>query len=105
MAKMMSGGDQGGERKRTTDEVSKSIRRRQNWGLTELQNKSKGRPAYCLGGVRHKGSANLIQAFVWNVGTCRSDDKGETRSGGPTRVRVPMRGTGADQLVVVLKSL
>ena len=41
MAKIMSGEDQGGERKRTTDEVSKSIRRRQNWGLTELQNKSK----------------------------------------------------------------
>ena len=37
----LSGEDQGGERKRTTDEVSKSIRRRQNWGLTELQNKSK----------------------------------------------------------------
>ena len=37
----MSGKVQGGERKRTTDEVSKSIRRRQNWGLTELQNKSK----------------------------------------------------------------
>jgi hypothetical protein len=34
-------------------------------------------PVYCLGGVRHKGSANLIQALVGNVGTCRSDDKGE----------------------------
>jgi len=53
-------------------------------------------PAYCLGGVRHKGSANLIQALVWNVGTCRSDDKGETQSGGPMRERVPMRDTGAE---------
>jgi len=34
-------------------------------------------PVYCLDGIRHKGSANLIQALVWNVGTCRSDDKGE----------------------------
>jgi hypothetical protein len=62
-------------------------------------------PVYCVGGVRHKGGVNLIQALVWNAGTCRSDDKGEARSGGPTRVRVPRRGTGADQPVVVLKSL
>ena len=54
---------------------------------------------------RHKGGVNLSQALVWNVGTCRSDGKGETQSGGPMRVRVPMRDTGADQLVVVLKSL
>jgi hypothetical protein len=38
-----------------------------------------GKPIYCLGGVRHKGGANLIQALVWNVGTCRSDVKGETQ--------------------------
>ena len=40
-------------------------------------------PAFCLGGVRHKGSANLNQALVWNVGTCRPDDKGETQVRGP----------------------
>ena len=32
IAKTMSGEVQGDERKRTTDEVSKTIRRRQNWG-------------------------------------------------------------------------
>ena len=37
----VSGEVQGGERKRTTGEVSKRIRRRQNWGLTELQDRSK----------------------------------------------------------------
>ena len=46
-------------------------------GLTNLQDKLKGDHAYCLGGIRHKGSANLIQALVGNVGTCRPDDKGE----------------------------
>jgi len=56
------------------------------------------------GPVRHRSGVNLM-ALAWNVGTCRSDDKGETQIGGPTRVRVPMRSTGADQLVVVLKSL
>jgi hypothetical protein len=40
-------------------------------------------PAYYLDGVRHKGGANLNQALVWNVGTCRSDDKGETQVRGP----------------------
>jgi hypothetical protein len=29
--------------------------------------------------LRHKGSANLNQAHVWNVGTCRPDGKGETQ--------------------------
>ena len=55
--------------------------------------------------IRHKGSANLIQALVWNVGTCRPDDKGEIQVEETTRMRVPMRGTGADQLAVVLKFL
>lgn len=26
---------------------------------------------------------NLIEAFVWNVGSCRPDVKGETQDGGP----------------------
>ena len=73
----MSGEDQGDERKRTIDEVSK----------TEMTSKRvagrtpggvQGRPAYCLNGVRHKDGVTLIQALVGNVGTCRSDDKGET---------------------------
>jgi len=28
---------------------------------------------------------NLIEAFVWNVGSCRPDVKGETQGGGPTK--------------------
>jgi hypothetical protein len=76
-AKTVSGEVQGDERKRTTDEVSKTKRRCQNWRLTLLQDKSRGKPVYCLDGVRHKGGVNLNQALVWNVGTCGSDDKGE----------------------------
>ena len=38
-----------------------------------------GIPAYCLGGFRHKGGVNLIQALLRNVGTCRPDVKGETQ--------------------------
>jgi len=58
-----------------------------------------------LGGIRHKGSANLIQALVGNVGTCRPDDKGEIQVEETTRMRVPMRGTGAEQSVVGKKVL
>jgi hypothetical protein len=28
------------------------------------------KPVYCPGGVRHKGGMTLIQAFVWNMGSC-----------------------------------
>jgi len=34
-------------------------------------------PAYRLNGIRYGGGVNLIQAFMYNVGTCRSDGKGE----------------------------
>lgn len=40
------------------------------------------KPVYRLGGVRHKGGVSSIQALVWNVGTCRSDDKGRIRVDG-----------------------
>ena len=58
-----------------------------------------------MSGIRHKGSANLIQALVGNVGTCRSDDKGEIQVEETIRMRVPMRGTGAEQPVVGRKVL
>ena len=77
----MSGKVQRDERKRTTDEVSKTIRRRQNWGPFTLPGKVQRRPAYCLDGARHAGGVNLNRALVWNVGTCRPDVKGETQAG------------------------
>jgi len=39
--KIVAGEDQGAERKRTTDEVSKAIRRCQNWWLSECQDESR----------------------------------------------------------------
>ena len=32
---------------------------------------------YWLGGIRHGGGVNLVLALLRNVGTCRSDAKGE----------------------------
>ena len=46
---------------------------------------------------------NLNQALVWNVGTCRSDDKGETQLEETARVSVPKRDTGTEQSVVARK--
>jgi hypothetical protein len=34
------------------------------------QDKHRGKPAYCLCGVRHKGGTTLNQALVRNEGTC-----------------------------------
>lgn len=53
-----------------------------------------------LYGVRCRGGMILIQAVLWNTGTCRFDDKGETQVAKITRVRVPIQSTGAEQLVV-----
>ncbi len=37
-----------------------------------------GKPAYCLGGLRHQGGVNLNRALVGNGGACRPDFKDET---------------------------
>ena len=99
----MSGEDQGDERKRTIDEVSKQEMTSKR-AASRTPGLVQGKPVYCLSGVRHKDGVTLIQALMWNVGTCRSDDKGETQVEEPTRVRVPMRSTGTEQSVVARKS-
>jgi hypothetical protein len=63
-----------------------------------------GKPFYCPDGGWQKGGASLVQAYMWNVGTWRSDVKGETQEEEPARVRVPMRGAGADQPAAAMKS-
>ena len=45
----------------------------------------------------------LFWALSGNVGTGRADEKGDVQVGGTMRARVPMRRTGAEQLVVVMK--
>ena len=109
---------QGDERKRTTDKVSKTNRRRRNWVLTLSQDKVQRVPVYCLDGVRHAGGVNLIQALVWNVGTCRPDAKGEAQvgsthegestdaghRGGPTRSSVEVPVMGMEQRGWVIRS-
>src|SRR5207302_8990758 len=57
-------------------------------------------PEDCPSDIRHVGGAKPDQALVWNVRTCRPDAKGDVRVARTARIRVPMRGTGAEQLVV-----
>jgi hypothetical protein len=64
-----------------------------------------GGPEACPGGIRHVGGAKPDQALVWNVRTCRSDAKGDVQAAKTARIRVPMRGTGAESSVVGLKVL
>ena len=45
----------------------------------------------------------LFQALLGNVGTCRADEKGEIQVVNAMRMSVPMRCTGAEQPVVVMK--
>ena len=77
--RILAGRDQGDERKRTIDEVSKHSRRRQNRGVIVIPGLAQEKPVYGLGGARHKDGVNLIQAFAWNPGICRPDAKGETQ--------------------------
>jgi hypothetical protein len=65
----MAGRVQGDEHKRTTDEVSKQMRWSQNWGPILTPGQAQEEPAYCLGGVLHKGGVTLIQALRRNVGS------------------------------------
>jgi hypothetical protein len=59
-------------------------------------NKSRGKPVYCLDGIRHKGGENLIWALVWNVGTCPLMIREKHKWAAPISVRVPRQGTGAE---------
>lgn len=52
-------------------------------GVSLPWDQSGGRPEFWPGGIRHGGGVTSILAHVWNLGTCRSDAKGEVQVGGP----------------------
>jgi hypothetical protein len=55
-------------------------------GIETLSRESGGGvPVYGSTGVRHEGGVILIQAWVRNVGTCRSDAKGDVQAGSPRK--------------------
>ena len=78
----MSGEDQGDERKRTIDEVSK-IEMTSKLVASRTPGSAQGKPVDCLSGVRHKDGVTLTQALVWNpaeAGSFRCE--GRNSSGG-----------------------
>ena len=52
-------------------------------GMVSKPGRVHEKPVACVGGIRHKGGVTLDQALVWNVGTCRLDDKGEIQGEDP----------------------
>ena len=60
----LSGMGQEGERKRTSDEVSKCFDDIETEESTHLRDGTWGLPVYCPGGVRHEGGASLARALV-----------------------------------------
>jgi hypothetical protein len=74
-------------------------------GASSCRDEFGSSPGGCPSGIRHIGGAKPDQALVWNVRTCRPDEKGEVQAAETARTRVPMRGTGAERFVVGLKVL
>jgi hypothetical protein len=66
-----SGEGHGDERKRTAEDVSQASGRRQHRRGVVNPGEVWEDPAYGPGGVRHGGGVTMVQAGVWNVGTCR----------------------------------
>ena len=57
------------------------------------------------GGIRHVGGAKLNQALVRNVRTCPPMQRERSQAAQTARIRVPMRSTGTEQPVIVMKVL
>ncbi len=85
---------------------------RRNRGKSWVPGQVWGKPADCPDGVRHVGGASLAWALARNVRTCRPEmvagllgrrQQGDPQAAHTARGRVPMRGTGADRLVVAGK--
>jgi hypothetical protein len=93
--------------KANVSEPLTTCRKRRDVIETRLQSlawdEAREAPVYCPSGDRHEGGASPAQALVRNVGTCCPDVKGELRVEDPQGGRVPMRGAGADGLVVAMK--
>ena len=83
----------------------KRIRRCQNRGVTLPPGSARGNPEDCPSGIRHVGGAKLNQALVRNVRTCAPMQRERSQAAQTARIRVPMRGAGAEQPVVGMKAL
>jgi hypothetical protein len=77
---------------------------RQNQGRFYLLGQACRAPDYWASGDRRIGGENLIRASVWNCGNQSFRCQGRSTSGRNHETRVPMRSTGTDRSVVVMKA-
>ena len=93
--------------KMNASEPPKRCRKRRDVTQTRLQSlawdPAETRPAYGLGGDRHKGGMISVRALTGNVGSWRPRCQGKAARGRPPRATVPRRGTGSDRPIVALK--
>src|SRR5262249_17798173 len=99
------GGLRGGGGREPPMECGKGIRRRQNRGVTLPPGSVRENPEACPSGIRHVGGAKLNQALVRNVRTYAPMQRERSQAAQTARIRIPMRGTGAEQPVVGTKAL
>ena len=103
-AKNASGASRRDERKRTVDEVSKLLLCDVKTGLLPcVRDEFGGHLLTDPSGVRHRGGMTPASGSVTERRNPSSRCEGRSSSGGPARVRVPKRGTGAEPLVVARK--
>ena len=95
---------------RETNESEPSLTRRnpgtcrQNQGRFYLLGQACRAPDYWASGGRRIGGVKLIQASVRNCGNQSLRCQGRSTSGRNHEARVPMRSTGTDRPVVVMKA-
>jgi hypothetical protein len=70
---------------------------------TSFGNSSGGGPEDCPSGIRHVGGAKFNQALIRNVRTCAPMERERSQAAKTARIRVPMRSTGTEQLIVAMK--
>jgi len=100
-----SGMAQRDEREQTVDDVSKAYRRCRNRGEVVNPGRVWGCPDCGPGGIRHDGGVTLNRALARNVGPVAPMRRERSKREAPARIGVPMRGTGAEQPVLVMKAL
>ena len=71
------------ERERTADEVSKLYLTMSKLGRRTALGSVWRKPMSWPIGIRYEGGVSVHRALVWNVRTCRCDEKGKRQVGGP----------------------
>src|ERR1700722_2398434 len=95
--------DKRDERKRTSDQASKYVRRHQNRSLSPVPGRVWRKPTYWPYGVRCIGGVTLIRAFARNLRTWPTMPREKAQAAETARPKVPMRRSGADCSVVVMR--